>query len=198
MALLFIDKLPPYQRSTFENKVREVSAELGFPPDWLMGVMELETAGTFDPAITNSIGATGLIQFMPSTAIGLGTTTDQLRNMSAIEQLDWVKKYYWPYRHKIKRYADLYIATLLPVALGKSKDYVLKTSRLSAATIARANPLFDLNKDGKITVGEIETKLLQRIPEEWINVILQKKNWIGGGLLALLAGFLGYRLLSGS
>lgn len=194
MALLFINKIPSYLQNDFAKKVNEIAAELGFPADWLMGVMELETAGTFDPSITNSIGATGLIQFMPSTAIGLGTTTAALRQMSAIEQLDWVKKYYWPYRSKIKRYVDLYIATLFPAALGKPNEFVLQSRNLSAETIAKANPYFDLNKDRQITVGEIETKLLKRIPEEWINIVLQKKKelTLGGLALLIIAGYLVY------
>ena len=38
-----------------------------------MAVMSFETGGTFDPGIRNAAGsgATGLIQFMPSTAAGL-------------------------------------------------------------------------------------------------------------------------------
>ncbi len=174
--LLFIDRVPESERAGFSAKVREVAARLGISPNWLMGVMELETAGTFDPAITNSIGATGLIQFMPTTASELGTSTNALRSMSRVQQMEWVYKYYARYKSKIKRYADLYIATLFPAALGKPLNYVLQTSRLPANVIARANPLFDLNGDQKITVGEIEAKLLTRIPQEWLNIILQKKN----------------------
>mgnify|MGYP003634761813 FL=1 len=180
MSFIFEHKIPTEYRNAFLTKAMEVARDLGIPVNWLLGVIELETAGTFSPSITNSIGATGLIQFMPSTALGLGTTTARLRQMSAVDQLDYVKKYYWPYRSKIKQYADLYIATLFPVAIGKPNDYVLQTKSLSAKKIAAANPLFDLDKNQEITVGEIRHKVLQRIPEELLDLVLQKKNpnWI--------------------
>lgn len=47
-----------------------------------------------DPkAVNKSSGATGLIQFMPKTAAGLGTSVDALRNMPAEQQLVYVEKY---------------------------------------------------------------------------------------------------------
>jgi len=57
-----------------------------------MTVMFIESAATFRADITNSIGATGLIQFMPDTAKRLGTSTEALRKMGAINQLDYVFK----------------------------------------------------------------------------------------------------------
>lgn len=187
MALLFENEVPASYRAPFVAKVRQIASDLGFDPNWLMGVMHLETAGTFDPAITNSIGATGLIQFMPRTATGLGTSTAALRQMSAVQQLDWVRKYYWPYRKRIKRYVDLYLATLFPVSLGRPSSWVLQAGSLSAETVARNNPLFDLNKDGKITVGEIEEKLLRRLPLEWANRFKQNAGPIVGTLMLLTA-----------
>lgn len=47
----------------------------------------------FDPTIQNSIGATGLFQFVPSTAQGLGVTTDQIRNMSPAQQVRLYDRY---------------------------------------------------------------------------------------------------------
>lgn len=141
-----------------------------------MEVMNIETAGTFRSDITNSIGATGLIQFMPATAVGLGTTTAKLRAMDPVSQLDYVQRYYQPYRSKIKQFVDLYLATLFPAAMGKPDSFVLQTSKLSPSTIAKANPLFDLNRDQKITVGEIREKLLARIPKQWLAEFVKKKN----------------------
>ena len=50
----------------FKDKVVEISKKLQIEPDDLMAVMAFESG--IDPTTTNSIGATGLIQFMPSTA----------------------------------------------------------------------------------------------------------------------------------
>ena len=66
----------------------------GFPPEWLSNLIGFETAGTFSPSIQNpNSGATGLIQFMPSTARDLGTSTAALKNMSFRQQWQFVEAY---------------------------------------------------------------------------------------------------------
>lgn len=177
MSLIFENKVPVAYRTAFVQKVMAVSNNLGINPNWLMAIINWESAGTFSPAITNSIGATGLIQFMPKTAISLGTTTAQLKQMTAVQQLDYVYKYYAPYKSKIKGYVDMYLATLFPLALGKPLDFVLQSSTISAQAIASANPAFDLNHDSKITVGEISERMLYQIPKDWLdNFVSEKKR----------------------
>lgn len=176
MSLIFENKVPAAYRIDFINKVNEVATRLGINPNWLMAIIHWESAGTFSPSITNSIGATGLIQFMPQTAIGLGTTTAALRKMTAVQQLDWVYKYYAPYKSKIKGYVDMYLATLFPLALGKPFDFILQSTKIGAGAIASANPAFDLNKDKKITVGEISQKMLLQIPKDWIAYFVEEKK----------------------
>ena len=178
--LIYENKVPAHYREPFTAKVKQVSARLGIDPNWLMDIMYLESAGTFSPSITNKIGATGLIQFMPNTAIGLGTTTAALRVMSAVQQLDWVEKYYKQNYKYLKitaasSYVDTYLITFFPAAVNKGLDFVIQTKSLSAALIAKQNPLFDTNKDGKITVREIENVLLKRLPTEWAKSFVKKK-----------------------
>ncbi|MGC8160121.1 transglycosylase SLT domain-containing protein, partial [Salmonella enterica] len=68
----------------FTDKVKTISTELGINHNWLMFVMWFESK--LNPQAVNPIsGATGLIQFMPSTARSLGTTTDVLRRMSNVQ-----------------------------------------------------------------------------------------------------------------
>lgn len=152
--MLFEEKVTE-NKTAFLSKVEEVGRKLLIEPDWLMAVMYKES-GLNHRAVNPNGGATGLIQFMPATAASLGTSTAALRNMSNVEQLNWVYLYYKPYRSKLNSYPDLYLATFFPVALGKSDDYVMQTSSLSARTIARSNPAIDLNRDDKITVGEFK------------------------------------------
>ena len=79
----------------FRNKARAIAVDLGCNPDFLMAAMAFETGETFSPSIRNpQSGATGLIQFMPSTAKALGTTTNDLATMSAEDQLDFVAKFF--------------------------------------------------------------------------------------------------------
>lgn len=170
-GILFEEKV----NVAFIEKAIHVADRLQIPLNWLMGVIELETAGTFSPQITNHMGYVGLIQFGRQAAERIGTTQDALSRMTAVEQLEYVYKYYAPYKKKIKSYVDLYIATLFPVALGKPNDFVLQYKRLTAEKVAKANPLFDINKDNKITVGEIEQKLLKRIPGEYREQLKKKE-----------------------
>ena len=159
----------------FINKVVEISKKLNIDPSWLMAVMNFESAGTFDPSIRNKLGYVGLIQFGKEAAIDLNVTLDQLSKMNEIEQLDYVYRYYLPYKSKIKSYVDLYLATLFPVSIGKSGSYVLQTKTISAFKIASANPIFDFNNDKKITVGEVEKRMLLQLPENWRNTLKKKQ-----------------------
>lgn len=142
----------------FVQKVKEMSARLGVRPEWMLAVMQNESG--MDPWRKNSNGgATGLIQFMPATAKALGTTTDALAKMSATEQLSYVEKYYSSFKGRMKSGSDMYLATFWPAAVGKGDDY-----KIGGATVAKATPAFDLNKDGQITAGEFREYYQKRFP----------------------------------
>lgn len=181
MQLLFINKVGE-NRQAFAQKVIEISKKLDIDPNWLMAVMNSESGlnhriqNTAYPV--NGGFATGLIQFIPSTAKGLGTSTEALKNMSNVEQLDYVYKYFKPYADRIESFVDLYMVTFFPAAVGKPSNHVLQAKNIPAAAIAKSNPIFDLDKNGSITVGEVEAAFLKRLPEslqeEW-----KKKRPIG-------------------
>jgi len=158
---MIYEELIKQNREAFVWKVIQIANELGFKPEWLMYVMYFETARTLDHTVTNSIGATGLIQFMPSTARYLGTTTEALRNMSNVEQLDYVKKHLAPYKGKYHSFVDLYLAVFWPHAVGKPDTYTITSD-----IVAKCNPIFDLNRDLDITKLEIKTALLRFIKPE--------------------------------
>ena len=169
MALIYEDKVPASYRKAFVDKVKIISYNLGIDPNWLMAIMYFESARTFSPSITNPIGAVGLIQFMPATAKGLGTTTTALKKMTAVNQLDYVYKYLKPYKGKINNYTDTYFAVFFPLAIGKPDDWTIQSNGLSASTIAKQNPAFETNKDGKIQVWEVKKVMLEKLPSEWLN-----------------------------
>lgn len=80
--------------ASFIPTMRAGSARLGLDPNWVMAIMAVETVSTFKPCIRNPFSrATGLIQFMPQTAIGLGTSIDALCGMSQTQQWRWVEEY---------------------------------------------------------------------------------------------------------
>ena len=194
MSLVYENKVPNSYRNAFVKKVREVSNRLGIDPNWLMAIMYTESARTFSPSIQNSIGATGLIQFMPKTAIGLGTTTTALKNMSAVDQLDYVEKYLNTYKNKLKSYVDTYFAIFFPLAIGKPDEWVIQGAGLSSSLIAKQNPLFNTNKDGKIQVWEVKKVMLEKLPREWVNdgsftlAIKSYKGYLTAGLLLIAIG----------
>jgi Transglycosylase SLT domain len=152
----------------FRNKVRTIAGDLGVEPDYLMAAMAFETAGTFSPSIPNAAGsgAVGLIQFMPATAQALGTTTDELGQMTAEKQLDFVAQYFAPKRGRLQTLEDVYMAILWPAAIGKPIDYVLfdRDDPLHPKRYIQ-NAGLDFNKDGKVTKGEATArvgKMLER------------------------------------
>ncbi|YCO02867.1 transglycosylase SLT domain-containing protein [Vibrio sp. VNB-15] len=146
----------------FKSKISDISQELNIDPNHLMTCMAFETAETFSPSIKNGSGsgATGLIQFMPSTAEALGTSTKKLAKMSAIEQLDYVKAYFLPYKNRMVCLEDVYMAILYPAAIGKPHSHVL----FKLGSIAyRQNAGMDRNNAGKITLGDVSYKVRRKL-----------------------------------
>lgn len=112
-------KFPWTTDKPFLDKVKQVAASLKFQPIDLLAFMNLESARTFDPAITNNLGYTGLIQFGSAAAKDLGTTTSYLRQLSRVQQMDWVEKYFrlwkWPTSQcPNPNLSNLYLTILLP------------------------------------------------------------------------------------
>lgn len=147
-------------RKEFTEKVNNICAELRIEANWLMFVMWFESR--LNPQAVNPIsGATGLIQFMPSTARSLGTTTTVLKRMSNVRQLDYVLAYLRPYKGRMKTWVDVYLAVFYPKAMG-NPNFVITSD-----IVARQNKIFDLNKDLDISVDEIKTALRNNMPEKY-------------------------------
>lgn len=147
----------------FRSKVIDIAARIGVDPDDLMSCMAFESAETFRADIKNAAGsgAVGLIQFMPSTAKGLGTSTESLAEMTPESQLDYVEKYFKPYSGKMKNLGDIYMAILWPAGIGKSDDWVL-WNQVDRPTTYRQNSGLDVNKDSVITRGEAIKKVMEK------------------------------------
>jgi Transglycosylase SLT domain len=140
---------------SFMQKVEEIETRLRMPQGSLLAVMRFETGGTFDPGVKNKAGsgATGLIQFMPKTAKGLGTSTEALAKMSAEDQLDYVEKYFQPYKGKMGTLKDAYLAVLYPKAIGKPEWYPLFRQDQQPTAYSQ-NAGLDRDKKGMVTVGD--------------------------------------------
>ena len=164
----------------FTQGVTQLAKKYDVPEDYLYAIMGFETGGTFDPAKRNiaGSGATGLIQFMPSTARGLGTTTDALSRMSRSEQLKYVDKYFASKDIKGGTLSDLYMAVLLPAAVGKPEDFVLfgLGGAYGGQRAYQQNKGLDLNKDGKITKAEAAAKVQAYLPKGFSSTQVQKQQ----------------------
>lgn len=142
----------------FFERVIEISEKIDCDPNDLMAIMNIETIGSFKANKRNrSTRATGLIQFMPTTAIGMGTTIDRLAQMTELEQLDYVEKHFIDgkkYRNVTGRVdaATLYALVFWPAAASKGNSYVIASRGQS---VYSSNPLLDFDKDNKITKADL-------------------------------------------
>ena len=141
----------------FKTKLIGIAADLGCDPSHLMAAMAFETGETFSPSVKNpGSSATGLIQFMRATAQGLGTTVEALAQMTAEDQLDYVRKYFHPYKGKMKTLSDVYMAILWPAAVGKPEAHVLFQK---PSEQYERNKGLDADGDGAVTKSEAAAKV---------------------------------------
>ena len=148
------------KENEFLRKTKRIARQINCDYRDLLALMNSES-GIRHTAVNKSSNATGLIQFTPQTARDLGTSVEELKNMTALEQLDYVKKYLEKYKkaagfksnEKLDA-GDLYALVFLPA---RAKRDVLTDS--SEKYYKPNAPALDLNKDGKIT----KTELAQRM-----------------------------------
>lgn len=168
--MVYSEYIPPTYQSAFETRVEQVSKALGIKPAWLMTVMYAESKMNHQ-AVNAYSGATGLIQFLPSTAASLGTSTVALRAMTPVKQLDYVQAYLTPYKGKMTDVYETYLAVFYPAALGKSDRFVLFSRGSSAYA---GNAALDVDGDGKVTKSNVKA---------WFSKFVQNE-----GKLLLYAG----------
>lgn len=145
----------------FRKKVIEICQDL-WPDDYLnmannlMALIHLETDGSFDPSIINSLGYVGLVQIGAEAREDLGVTKNELANMSAIEQLEYVKEYFKLYnnRHKkIDSFVEMYLTVLYPNTVKPAgvdlddNDIIFKDNGQEEGNPYRSNPIFMKEKD---------------------------------------------------
>lgn len=150
LAVPGIERLSPAGR----RATVDVARLLGADPDDLVTVMRFESAGSFDPAKRNPFsGATGLIQFLPSTAEHLGTSVAELARMSQDAQIRGpVYKYLAGFRGSLGSLERLYLAIFYPAAMGLSDDAIVFRAGEPGYEQNRG---FDRQNSGVIRRGDI-------------------------------------------
>lgn len=158
----------PGAAQAFRERIFWIADDLGMPKATgasdLMSCIAWESDETFSSSILNKAGsgAVGLIQFMPTTAAGLKTTSAKLAAMTPEDQLNYVYKYFKPWKGKLRNLGDLYMAILWPLGVGKADTFVL-WAKGERPTTYRQNAGLDVNSDQKITRGEAVSKVLQKV-----------------------------------
>lgn len=153
------------QGDAFVCELIAVAGRLRTEPDYLAAVMRIESG--FRPEATNPFTqATGLIQFMPNTAKSLGTSVDDLRAMTALQQLPYVESFYAPHAGRIDSAGTAYMLTFLPAYARRPDDFVLGEdsseevlpgSQLTKGAVYKTNKGFDRTGKGYFTVGDVKS-----------------------------------------
>lgn len=175
MNLLFSNKVTKQVADTIISR----SGKLGIDPDWFMFLGDFESG--LDAWESNPYGCFSWIQFCPDVPGGDYKTIKgrryyffELAKMSEIELLNLSFDYLEEQQSAHGRFAsyhDLYFSILYPAAIGEPDDYVLNT---------KSNNIFDINKNGSITVGEVKQYLDNRVklkvPADYWSVFFKKKT----------------------
>lgn len=154
----------------FNKKLEAVAKRLGIAPEVLRAVIYAESKGV--PTAKDPYGVSaGLIGFTRDTARRLGTTRDEILQMTALDQLDLVYDYFR--RAGVKpgmTRGDVYMLTFMPVFLNASDDTILgkegggelvtpggKSTGLSMHKVWYQNPVFGRSKGRSyFTVGDVK------------------------------------------
>lgn len=167
------DKTSNIQDPDFNKKLAKVAAALGIQEEHLRKIIKFETAGTFSPTSRDPWNVSiGLIGFTEQTAKGLGTSKAELANMTAVQQLDYVYKFYK--KSGLRPGSDIgtmYMLTFMPAyayasdskVLGMKGGGPLDNTGLSMHKVWEQNPSFGKSK-GKsyFTVGDVKSHILRR------------------------------------
>lgn len=146
----------------FIREVVAMAQRLETRPEWLLAVMSFETGGTFSPSQRNPLsGATGLIQFLPSTAASrpLNTSTEALARLTPVEQLRYVELYLARFKGRLNTLEGVYTAVLSGSPRPDPRTALFRQGTREY----EQNRGLDLNRDGVITSGEATAQVAARL-----------------------------------
>lgn len=154
-------KMSYYFDEKSREKVTEISLKYNIKEQWLYKTIFLESGG--NPQSVNKLSkATGLIQWIPSTAAKLGTSTDSIYEMNTLEQLHYVDRYLEINMKgkKIRRFSDLYLLILSPSHANAPDSSVLGRY---GEKVYNLNKTLDVDKDSVLTVGDIRKYITSKV-----------------------------------
>lgn len=142
----------------FLSELQLVAARLETRPEWLLNVMACESS--FVASARNHLPgqtASGLLQIIRQTAIGLGTSTAAIRRMNPVEQLRFVEKYFAPFKGHLNSLADVYLAVFRGFIVDGGPETVVApmNNSVKERQVYLLNKGLDLNGDRRITKDEL-------------------------------------------
>jgi hypothetical protein len=139
----------------FMDEVQRVADKYKIKTSDLLAVIKAES--NFNPSAKNPRGtATGLIQFIESTAKSLGTSTAQLATMSRAQQMKYVDEYFAQVGLPTGANAgQIYAAIFKPAAL-KNKEFVFHKAGTQEY---QANKELDKEGKGYISLADLENRM---------------------------------------
>lgn len=155
------------QDQGFLSEASRLSSKYGIPTEELLAFMHFETAHTMSPAIQNSLGFTGLIQFGRRACIDLSrkygetVTTGSLKRMSRVQQMKWVERYFdmwieWKNIPMPLTLGRMYLIVAYPAYSNKPESAVIAGSNGPNRRVWSANPAWrDPNNRSIITVSSV-------------------------------------------
>jgi hypothetical protein len=181
------------------EELERIADECGVDPDELATIISIESG--WRPDAHNSIGAGGLIGFLPSTlkVLGWQGTPEEFWRLSIGQQLPYVAKFYEPRCGRIRRSGDLYLSTFWPAAVGAPDDQIIAADGGPNEKVWQQNPALR-GADGSITAGSVRAvvrRAMERAadrPRYWPGIGTTHEAVQGGGaVMLLLAVFLAWR-----
>lgn len=169
--------LPGLYRTTpeFRAALVQLARDNNLDPDKVGAVIAIESGFRANDQNSRGERALGLIQFWAdyfpalARAARMDVTWEDLRHLSATEQLPLVMAYFRQHRiTAANSAADYLVATFLPSQIGKPSGTVLALrgssdllpgTKLKLGTIYASNPTYDTNGDGVITVGDLQERI---------------------------------------
>jgi hypothetical protein len=143
----------------FTATLLEGSRNLGIDPAWILAVIALESG--FNPFAANPSGARGLWQKMPEKKV-----LYDVGKSPAVQLGDAI--HFWQFMQKtfqagpFKSRAAFYCLNLAPARL-KGGTYTGETVLYAGDIAYKQNRWLDINKDGKITIDELEPCLARAV-----------------------------------
>lgn len=174
MALIYQDKIPVKYRSEAVKKIIAIATKRGFSPDALSIVIWKESK--WNPTAQNTLSnATGLIQWLPSTAKSLyGLSVQEIKKLDILQQIDLIDRYYvQPYliNKGFKSFFDVYFAVFHPDLMGRPDSFEFAST---GSLRYSQNKGLDIDKDGIITVKNIKDWFKKDVPD--LEIVYEKSK----------------------